>query len=108
MYTLHRLKMFELLKRAVTDNQACGGEFWMAVFKLYQHGPNEQWLTVENVTSEEREIICQVMSGTTIHHVYDEGVRFYDIELDREIFSGMVFFRVEIIPVMFSFLGSFD
>ncbi|GMT17767.1 hypothetical protein PFISCL1PPCAC_9064, partial [Pristionchus fissidentatus] len=98
----HREKFFELFPSSAVKHRpyATIEAFWMAIFELYRHGPNEYCITSSNVTAEEAQIICNGFELINLHNRYTSTplTDLRDSKYIREIVSAQTTFRIEICP----------
>ncbi|GMT17765.1 hypothetical protein PFISCL1PPCAC_9062, partial [Pristionchus fissidentatus] len=98
----HREQFFELFpwSNVMHRNYAPVESFWMAIFELYRHGPNEHCITASNVNAEEAQIIRNGFDLANLHDRYTSLplADLRDSKYIREILSAQTTFRLEICP----------
>ncbi|GMT11952.1 hypothetical protein PFISCL1PPCAC_3249, partial [Pristionchus fissidentatus] len=102
-----RLKFVEIFQPGFNQDFAQMESCMKAIFELYRFGPNEHWITADNVTAAERETIVSrfasidLSNRTLFRHVKSMS----ESECIRQILSGLVIFRIEIFPEIYQILG---
>ncbi|GMR37809.1 hypothetical protein PMAYCL1PPCAC_08004, partial [Pristionchus mayeri] len=94
-----RLKLFETIRSFNEGDTIEGYRIWADIFKLYS---NKDWtdyrITVNNMTDEEIQAVRRFMSST------DWLVASTIEDIWRVILSGLVYFRIEVLPEFFKVL----